>query len=105
MVASPPMRATRELGPALAVSVAVLAAALFFGGGFTARTLPWIGGAGGVLGAGVVATRGLPGGWTAVAPLAGLGLWCTLSIAWSAWPDRSWEYANRTLAFASFAAL
>jgi hypothetical protein len=99
------MRATRELRPELAAAVVLLAAALFFGGGFTARTLPWIGGAAVLAAATLVAVRGLPGGWVAVAPLAGLGAWCALSIWWSSLPDRSWEYANRTFVYAAFAAL
>ena len=99
------MRAIRDLPPALAVSVALLAAAVFFGGGFDTGSLLWIGGAAVVAVALLVATRGVPGGWIAVVPLAALALWCALSIAWSSLPDRSWDYGNRTFAYAAFAAL
>src|SRR5215216_1937890 len=105
MVASPPMRVTWELRPELAAAVVLLAAALFFGGGFTARALPWIGGAAVLAVAALVAFRGLPAAWPAVAALAGLGAWCAISIWWSSLPDRSWEYANRTFVYAAFAAL
>ena len=100
------MRARRERPPApLLVALALAAAAAFFGGGASARTLPWIGGAAVVAVAALVATRGLPRGWSAVLPLVALGLWCAVSVAWSDLGDRSWEYANRTLVYAAFAAL
>src|SRR5439155_19921341 len=35
--------------------------------------------------------------------LWGLVLWCGLSLLWSASPDRSWAYTNRTLVYAAFA--
>jgi hypothetical protein len=99
------VRATRELRPELAAAVVLLGAALFFGSGFTAGSLPWIGGAAVLAAAALVAVRGLSGGWIVVAPMAALGAWCALSIWWSSLPDRSWEYANRTLVYAAFAAL
>src|SRR5215204_3033507 len=100
------MRARRERPPApLLLALALVAAAAFFGGGAATATLPWVGGAA-VLGvAALVATRGLPRGWPAVAPLVALALWCALSIGWSDLGDRSWDYANRTLVYAAFAAL
>ena len=38
-------------------------------------------------------------------PLAALAVWCAVSISWSGLPDRSWDYANRTLVYALFAAV
>src|ERR1044071_439653 len=96
------MRATRELRAALAVCVGVVGAAMFFGGGAGTGSLPWLGGAA-ILAVGVlIALYGLPGGWLAAVPLAALALWCAVSIAWSAAPDRSWDYANRSLVYAAF---
>jgi hypothetical protein len=99
------MRATRELRAALAVSVGVVGAAMFFGGGAGTGSLPWLGGAAILAVAVLIALYGLPGGWLAVAPLAALALWCALSIAWSAAPDRSWDYANRGIVYAAFVLL
>jgi hypothetical protein len=103
MVASPEMRAIRELP--LAVSLALTGFALFFGGGPGNASLLWLGG--GALLAIVVllATRGVPAGWLALVPLAVLTLWLALTIWWSALPDRSWDYANRALVYVLFAAL
>ena len=68
MVGSPAMPAIRELP--LAASLLVIGAALFFGGGAT--TAPCRGSAAAVLLVLLVllATRGVPGGWPAVVPLA-----------------------------------
>jgi hypothetical protein len=103
MVASPEMRATRELP--LGVSLALTGLALFFGGGPRNGSMVWLGG--GALLAIVVlfAVRGLPAGWPAVVPLAALALWLALTIRWSELPDRSWDYANRALVYVLFAAL
>src|SRR5215208_2303709 len=98
------MRARRERPPA-PLLLALVAAAVFFGGGATTGTLPWVGGAAVLAVAALVATRGLPRGWPAVAPLVALAAWCAASIAWSDLGDRSWDYANRTLVYAAFAAL
>jgi hypothetical protein len=97
------MRATRELPLAAAILLAGLA--LFFGGGPGDGAIPWLGG--GVLLAllACLALQGLPRGALSVAPLAGLAVWCAVSIDWSWLPDRSWNYANRTLVYALFAAL
>jgi hypothetical protein len=46
-----------------------------------------------------------PRGWLATLPLAALAVWCAASIGWSGSPDRSWDYANRTVLYALFAAL
>src|SRR4051812_19936450 len=100
------MRSRRERPPApLLIALALAAAAVFFGGGAATGTLPWIGGAAVVAVAVLVATRGLPPGWQAVAPLVALAVWCAVSVAWSDLGDRSWDYANRTLVYAAFAAL
>src|SRR5436190_12110189 len=98
------MRVRWERAPApLVLALGLVAAAAFFGGGASAGSLPWVGGAAVVAAAGLVAAYGLPRGWPAVVPLAALGLWCAISVAWSALPDRSWDYANRTLVYAAFA--
>src|SRR4051794_18429571 len=100
------MRSRPERPPApLLIALALAAAAVFFGGGAATRTLPWIGGAAVAAVAALVATRGLPRGWQAVAPLVALAVWCAASVGWSDLGDRSWDYANRTLVYAAFAAL
>lgn len=103
MVASPEMRAIRDLP--LAVSLALTAFAVFFGGGPGDGSLPWIGG--GALLALVVAgaTQGVPRGSRALVPLALLACWMAVTIAWSALPDRSWAYADRALVYLLVAAL
>src|SRR3954447_7004092 len=103
MVRSPAMPAVRELP--LAASLLVLAAALFVGGGATSRSLAWLGGAVLLTLLVLLATRGVPAGWPTVVPLALLTIWLALTIAWSALPARSWEYANRALLYTLFAAL
>src|SRR5215213_2823318 len=100
------MRSRRERPPAsLLVVLALAAAAAFFGGGASTRTLPWVGGAAVVAVAALVVACGVPRGWPALVPLLALALWCALSIGWSDLGDRSWDYANRTLVYAAFAAL
>src|SRR6478736_1820333 len=97
------MPAIRELP--LAASLLVIGAALFFGGGASSGSLPWLGAAVLIALLALLATRGVPGGWPAVVPLALLALWLALTISWSALPARSWEYANRALLYTLFAAL
>jgi O-antigen ligase len=100
------MRSRRERPPApVLVVLALAAAAVFFGGGASTRTLPWVGGAAVIAVAALVVARGLPRGWRALVPLLALALWCAFSIGWSDVGDRSWDYANRTLVYAAFAAL
>src|SRR5579862_2379264 len=96
-------RATRELP--LALCVLLLGVAMFHGDATGDGMVPWLGG--GALAAAVVlaATRGIPGGWLALLPLAALTIWLALSIWWSALPDRSWNYADRTFVYLAFAAL
>ncbi len=97
------MPAIRELP--LAASLLLVSLALFFGGGAASGSLWWIGGAVLLVLLVLVATRGVPGGWLSLAPLAALAAWLALSIAWSGLPDRSWDYADRTLVYLLFAAL
>jgi len=93
------MRAARELLSPLGAALALTAAVLFFGG----DALPWIGGAAILVGACLVAARGVPPGWWLVLPLAALAVWCAVSIQWSIEPDRSWDYANRAFVYVAFA--
>jgi tetratricopeptide (TPR) repeat protein len=97
------MPAVRELP--LAASLLLIGAALFFGGGATSRSVPWLGVGLLIALLALLATRGVPGGWPAVVPLGLLTLWLALTIAWSALPARSWDYANRALLYTLFAAL
>ncbi len=103
MVASRQMRATRDLP--LAVSLALTAFAVFFGGGPGNGSLLWIGGGALLAIVVLVATQGVPQGWPALVPLALLACWLALTIAWSALPDRSWDYANRALVYVLLAAV
>ena len=97
------MRAIRELP--LAASLLLVGLALFFGGGPGSGSLPWLGGAALLVIVVLVATRGVPAGWQRLVPLAALTAWLALSISWSALPDRSWDYANRTLVYLLLAVL
>jgi O-antigen ligase/polysaccharide polymerase Wzy-like membrane protein len=95
------------VGRGLPVAVPLLLAglALFFGGGPGDGSIFWLG-AGAVVGiGGLLLTVGVPRGWLATLPLAALAVWCAASIGWSGLPDRSWDYANRTVLYALFAAL
>jgi O-antigen ligase len=103
MVASPDMRATRELP--LAASLLLTGCALFFGGGPRDGSLLWLGAGALVVIVALLALDGVPGGWPAVLPLAALVAWLALSISWSALPDRSWDYADRSLVYLLFAVL
>ncbi|MFO1533945.1 MAG: hypothetical protein ABR562_09760, partial [Thermoplasmatota archaeon] len=54
------------------------------------------------------ATENTPAGAAAAAflgCLAGLAAWCGLTMVWSASPDESWAFTNRTLAYVGFALL
>src|SRR5436190_5637621 len=103
MVASGGLRAARDLLYPVGAALVLTAAALFVGGGPGAGSLPWIGGAAVVYALAAIAVRGAPPRWPALVPLAALALWCALTVAWSWLPDRSWEYANRTLVLLAFA--
>jgi hypothetical protein len=98
----------------LAAAGALLAAAIFFSDGSSDAPLAWIGGGAIVVAgaAGAAALSGrlpLPGldrpGILFVGLLAGFVVWNGISIAWSAAPDRSWNYFNRGLAYLAFALL
>jgi hypothetical protein len=79
--------------------------AVFFGGGPGDGSVFWLG-AGALLAIAVLLlTVGAPRGWPAILPLAALAVWCAVSIGWSGLPDRSWDYANRTILYALFAVL
>jgi O-antigen ligase len=97
------MRAIRELP--LAASLLLAALALFFGGGPGSGPVPWLGALALIAIVVLVATRGVPVGWPRLVPLAALTAWLALSISWSAMPDRSWDYANRTLVYLLLALL
>jgi O-antigen ligase len=97
------MRAIRELP--LAASLLLVGFALFHGGGPGSGSLPWLGGAALLVVIVLIATQGLPSGWVSLVPLAALTAWLALSISWSALPDRSWDYANRTFVYLVFALL
>jgi hypothetical protein len=97
------MRAIRELS--LASPLLLIGLALFFGGGPGDGSIAWLGGGALVAILLLLAVKGAPGGWTAVVPLGLLAVWCAISISWSWLPDRSWDYANRTVVYALFAAL
>ena len=103
MVASPEMRSFRELP--LVAPLALAGAALFFGGGPANGSLMWLGGGALLSLLVLLATRGAPGGWIWLLPLAALVGWLALSISWSLLPDRSWDYADRALVYLLFAGL
>ena len=93
---------------------ALVAAAIFAGGGSTDDRLLWIGGLALVLALGSLAAAlaGLlplprPSGLgTASLVLMGtLVLWTGASVWWSLAPDRSWTFFNRGLAYLAFAVL
>ncbi len=103
MLASNGMAARRELGSPLTPALLLAGAALFFAHDPGNSTLPWLGIAALVLAGALFATRSPPEGLIALVPLALLAAWVAASISWSAEPDRSWDYANRTLVYLAFA--
>jgi hypothetical protein len=91
------MRAIREVP--FAAALALLAGAMFFGGGPGDTSLVWLAA---VALTGLVAAAavyGAPPGLLWLLPLAALVAWLALTIAWSTLPDRSWDYANRGLVY------
>src|SRR5476649_746196 len=83
MLASRPMRLTRDLPLTLvplAAALVLVAFSLFAGGG-------------------------VPGGLVRLLPLAALVAWSAITIVWSTLPDRSWDYADRGLVYLLFALL
>lgn len=109
MLASRPVRAI----PA-AAGGALAFAAFFFARGTTLSSLVWIGGAAillAALAAAAVLTGALPGpriggaGTAFLVALFSLAVWVGLTTLWSASPEDSWQYTNRTLVYAAFALL
>jgi len=92
-------------GLAVAAPLLLTGLALFFGGGPGDGSVFWLGAGALAAIAALLLTVGAPSGWPAIAPLAALAVWCAVSISWSGLPDRSWDYANRTVLYALFAAL
>jgi hypothetical protein len=114
MLASSIVRAAGErLVPLLALGAGALCAcALLFSGGAADAPLVWIGASALLLAAvaaAAVFAGALPGprlggaGAVFVGALLGLAAWVGLSTAWSASPDSSWMYTNRTLVYGAFA--
>ena len=92
-------------GLTVAVPLFLVGLALFFGGGPGDGSIFWLG-AGAVVGSvALLLTVGVPRGAIATVPLAALAAWCAASISWSGLPDKSWDYANRTVLYALFVAL
>ena len=98
----------------LAFVGALLAWALFFGGGDSSTRLVWVGAAA-VLLAAVAAAAVFDGrverprvgrvGAACAGCFAALVVWQGISIVWSVQPDRSWDYVNRGLVYVAFLAL
>jgi O-antigen ligase len=97
------MRAVRDLP--LAAPLVLAGLAVFFGGGPLDGPVAWLGAGALATLLLLAATRGLPGGFASIVPFVLLAAWCAVSISWSWLPDRSWDYANRALLYALFAAL
>jgi hypothetical protein len=97
------MRGMRQLP--LAAPLLLTGLALFFGGGPSDGSIFWLGGLALLALLALLAAEGVPGGSAGPVLLALLGAWCAISIAWSWLPDRSWDYANRTLVYAALAAV
>jgi tetratricopeptide (TPR) repeat protein len=115
MQAGLPRDAGELAGRALLISGAALVAlALFAGGGSTYGPLVGIGGASVAvaavaLGAALFGLIPWPSlertGLACLVLLAGLLVWIGLSVVWSVTPDRSWEYFNRGVVYLAFTVL
>jgi hypothetical protein len=103
MLLSRRMGVARQLLSPLGVALALIAAALFFGGSAGDGSIPWLGAAAVAAAVVLAATCEAPHGLLALLPLGALAVWCAASIAWSIEPDRSWDYANRTAVYVAFA--
>jgi O-antigen ligase/polysaccharide polymerase Wzy-like membrane protein len=107
MLASAPVRALAERRAIAAAAGLLCAAAVFLSAGLALSRLVWIGTAALLLAA--IAVVGSPriGGAAAafLALLGGLAVWFGLTTLWSASPDSSWIYTNRTLVYVAFALL
>ncbi|HEY3543386.1 MAG TPA: O-antigen ligase family protein [Gaiellaceae bacterium] len=101
------MRAAGERGWPAAAGLAACFCALFFSQGLATAPLVWIGAIALVGAAACLLVAPVRGVAAAVylGCLWGLALWCGLSILWSASPDTSWVFTNRTLVYAAFATL
>ncbi|MDE3025011.1 MAG: hypothetical protein KGI93_05510, partial [Acidobacteriota bacterium] len=89
-------------------------AAFFFARGTTLSSLVWIGGAAilvAALAAAAVLAGALPAprlggpGTAFLVALFSLAVWVGTTTLWSASPEDSWQYTNRTLVYAAFALL
>lgn len=104
-----------SFAPALGFSTLVLVgAAVLVGGGSSDGPVAWIGiAAVSLAAAGLAAVflgrlappRPARTGLASVALFAGLVVWSGASVIWSIWPDRSWDYANRSLVYLALLAL
>jgi tetratricopeptide (TPR) repeat protein len=103
MLLSSRMEVSRQLRSPLGPALLLVGSVLFFGGQGGFGSLPWIGGAAIVVAAVLAVLYGLPRGALTLAPLAGLAVWCAVSVAWSIEPDRSWAYANLAVVYLAFA--
>lgn len=103
MLLSRRMGVTRQLLSPLGAALALIGAALFFGGSAGSGSIPWLGGAAVVAAVALAATHEAPKRLVALVPLGALAAWCAASVAWSIEPDRTWEYANRSLVYVAFA--
>jgi hypothetical protein len=92
-------------GLGVAAPLLLTGLALFFGGGPGDGSVFWLGAVALAAIFALIVMVGFPRGWAAIVPLAALAVWCAVSIRWSGLPDRSWDYANRTILYALFAAL
>jgi O-Antigen ligase len=119
MLASASVRTLAERRPTSGTAVgsaaaAVCFSALFFAGGSALAPLVWIGGLAIGLAA-LVAAAAVAGvlpapsldrsGAAFLGCLFGLAVWVGLTTVWSASPDSSWMYTNRTLVYAAFGLL
>src|SRR5437660_1494579 len=107
MLASAPVSTPADRRAIAAAAALVCSAALFFSGGPALARLVWIGAAA-VLVAAAAVVRPPRIGAPAVAFLAllgGLVVWFGFTTLWSASPERSWTYTNRTLVYLAFALL
>lgn len=95
-------------------SAALLAAALFYGGGSRDDRVTWIGAAAVAVAGTAAAASWL--GWLPLpaldrwakgflAGLAAIVVWSGLGLWWSISPDLTWRYTNRGLAYAAFCVL
>jgi hypothetical protein len=97
------MAVRRELLSPMTLALLLVGAALFFSHDPADSSIPWLGIAALVLAGVLFATRSPPDGLLALVPLGLLAVWMAVSISWSVEPDRSWDYANRTLVYVAFA--